>query len=175
MQAHTAPAPWINYAVWALLIGVVLILRVRRMRKARNLRLETLWIVPAIFAVAIAATFIAMPPSVAALGWSALALVIGAGVGWYRGKMMKITIDPATHKFSQQASPLAIIVLVGLFAARAAFRAEFDTGSGNMSPAAVIAADAALAFALGLISATRLEMALRAKRLLRESLSRTFS
>ncbi len=88
---------------------------------------------------------------------------------------MKIIIDPVTHKFSQQASPLAIVLLIGLFAARAAFRAEFDTRSGEMTPAALSVADAAMTFALGLVAATRLEMALRAKRLLREALSQTFS
>jgi hypothetical protein len=171
---QTVPAPWLNYVIPVVVIVVVMALRWRRMSRARKLRIETLWILPAVYAVIVALVFASSPPSPAGWGWSALALAVGAGIGWYRGRMMRITVDPETHTLSQQASPAAFLLLIVLVVARSGARQEI--GGGNpASPAALLATDVAMAFAFGLIASTRIEMALRARRLLRASLSRTFS
>ncbi|WP_454886017.1 hypothetical protein [Sphingomonas oryzagri] len=60
-----------------------------------------------------------------------------------------------------------------LVVARSAAREELS-GGNPASPATLLATDIGMAFALGLFAATRLEMAVRARRLLRESLSKTF-
>jgi hypothetical protein len=163
-----------SYVIPVVVIAVVMALRWRRMSRARKLKIETLWILPVIYLVIVGFVFFSAPPGLSGWAWSALALVIGAGIGWYRGSMMKINVDPETHTLSQQASPAAFLLLIVLVVARSAARQEM--GGGNpASPAALLATDVAMAFALGLISATRLEMAIRAKRLLRETLSQTFS
>jgi NAD/NADP transhydrogenase beta subunit len=170
---HTVPAPWLSYVIPIVVIAVVMALRWRQMSKPRQLKIETLWILPAVYCAIVALIFYSSPPAPAGWGWSALALAIGAGIGWYRGRMMRITVDPETHTLSQQASPAAFLLLIVLVVFRSAARQE--VGGGNpTSPAALLATDVAMAFALGLVASTRVEMALRAKRLLRESLSRTF-
>lgn len=167
MQAHSGQAPWLSYAVPILIIAVVMALRWRRMSRARSLRIETLWILPAVYAVVVGLVFVAAPPGIAGWGWSALALAAGAGLGWYRGGMMRIHVDPETHRLSQKASPAAFLLLIGLIVVRSALRAEMFAGGGH--GVAMLATDIAMAFALGLIAATRVEMALRARRLLAEA------
>jgi hypothetical protein len=171
MHAQTVPAPWMQYVFPALVLGLVVGIRLWRMRGARRLRLETLWILPAIYIVFVIGLFATHPPGALGFAASGVALLAGGGIGWYRGTMMRINVDPETHMLSQQASPLAVLLLFGLLVVRRVAMAEMGH--------AQIAIDALMAFALGLIAVTRLEMFLRARRLLREarsgSLSKTFS
>ncbi len=155
------PSPWIGYAISIVAVAIVVALRWRGMRRARRLRLETLWILPAVYTAAIAALFVERPPTPTGWGWCAVTLVLGAGIGWQRGRMMRIAIDPETHTLSQQSSPAAFLVLIALVALRQGARYEF--GGGHT---AMLAIGMALSFGLGLIAATRLEMTLRARRLL---------
>jgi len=110
--------------------------------------------------------FVQLPPR----GWvaiaSAVGLAIGAAVGWYRGKMMHISVDPETHALNQKASPAAMMFLIALIAVRMAARGILGQ-EGAVSPAMLT--DPLVAFALGMFSLTRLEMYLRAKRLLEEA------
>lgn len=113
-----------------VVIGIVLAFRVRRMSQMRPLKLETLWIVPAIFVAVFVLTVSTQPPRPAGLDWAWLApaVVIGAGVGWYRGKMMQIHVDPQTHALNQKASPAALIFLVAVILVRYGLRFEAATG-----------------------------------------------
>src|ERR1041385_3880355 len=97
VQAHPAHQSWISYAITIGIIVVIMALRMRGMSKMRPLKLETLWIVPAMYAVVAALMFFQLPPG----GWVAIASIVGlaagAAVGWQRGKMMQIHVDPETH------------------------------------------------------------------------------
>src|SRR4029079_18718651 len=136
-----------------------------RMGQMRPLKLETLWIVPALYLAVAALMFWQLPPT----GWvaiaSAIGLAIGAAVGWQRGKMMHIHVDPETHALNQKASPAAMLFLIVLIAVRAGARSVLGETSG-VSPAMLT--DPLIAFASGMFTLTRLEMYLRAKRLLEE-------
>ena len=170
MQAHTVqPNQWIQYAVTAAVIGLVLFLRLRRMGQVRPLKLETLWVVPAIYGVIAAVMFVEFPPH--GLGWlfSVLALGIGAAIGWQRGKLMQITVDPVTHALNHKASAAAVLLLVALIVVRAGARAAIGSGDNALHLSAMTLTDILIALALGLFTATRLEMYLRAKRLLGEA------
>jgi hypothetical protein len=149
-----------------LLVAVVMALRFSRMRAQgqRQLRLEQLWVIPTVFLVLAAALFWRTPP--AGLGWlyAGLALAVGAGVGWWRGSMMRITINPATHTLNQAASPAAIIFLVGIFALR--FGARYVLMQQGGRGTAALVTDCLMAFAAAMFSAQRLEMYLRGRRLL---------
>jgi membrane protein CcdC involved in cytochrome C biogenesis len=129
----------------------------------RPLKLETLWVVPALYLGVAALMFWSLPPT----GWvaiaSAAALLIGSAVGWQRGKMMQIHVDPETHALNQKASPAAMFFLIALIIVRSGARAVLGNGSG-VSPAMLT--DPLIAFALGMFTLTRIEMYLRAKRLL---------
>jgi hypothetical protein len=164
MQAHTVQAPWLSYAIPILVVAVVMALRWRRMSRARALKIETLWILPAVYAGVMGLVFASAPPTAAGWGWCALALAAGGGLGWYRGGMMQIHVDPETHALSQKASPAAFLLLIGLVAVRSAVRAELLAGGRH--GIGMLVTDVAMAFALGLIAMTRVEMAVRARRLL---------
>jgi hypothetical protein len=166
MQVQSQPhQSWISIAVTVAIVGIVLALRMRTMGRMRPLKLETLWVVPALYLVMAALMFWSFPPK----GWVAIAsaagLAIGAAVGWQRGKMMHIHVDPETHALNQKASPAAIIFLVALIVVRSGARAVLGE-TGNVSPAMLT--DPLIAFALGMFSLTRLEMYIRAKRMLEE-------
>ena len=69
MQSHPVqPHGWISVVVPILIVAVVMLLRMRRMRRVRPLRLEQLWIVPALYAVVVIAAVCAAPAE-ALGGW----------------------------------------------------------------------------------------------------------
>lgn len=166
VQVHPVHQNWISYAITIGIIVVVMALRMRGMSKMRPLKLETLWVVPVLYLGVAALMFWSLPPT----GWVAIAsgaaLLIGAAVGWQRGKMMQIHVDPETHALNQKASPAAMFFLVGLIIVRSGARAVLGN-TGAVSPAMLT--DPLIAFALGMFSLTRIEMYLRAKRLLGEA------
>lgn len=168
MQAHQ-PQGWLSYAIPLAIFVIVITLRMRSMRKMRPLKLERLWIVPAIYFIVAALMFFELPPT----GWVAIAsgvgLLIGGAVGWQRGTMMEIHVDPQTHDLNQKASPAAMFFLIGLIVVRAGARTVLGHDT-DVSPAMLT--DPLVAFALGMFSMTRLEMYLRAKRLLEEARGR---
>jgi hypothetical protein len=158
--------PLFVYAIWAVAIAAVLFFRIRGMRRASRLRLETLWIVPTVYLIVFAGSVWEYPPiSLANWLWLAIAIAIGAGIGWRRGKLMRITVDPVTHALNQQNSPAALIFIVLLIVARQALRYESATLGLNVLQVTGIL----FAFGLGLFAATRAEMFVRARRLLTEA------
>lgn len=169
MHAQAAqPNPMISYAITALVIAVVFALRWRRMSRVTPLRLERLWVFPAIYAALALFLFATTPP--VGLGWlfCLLALTAGAALGWQRGKLMRITIDPATHQLNQTGSPAALLFILVLMAVRSGARVAV-TGDNILHLNAMAVTDMLVALALGLFTATRVEMYLRAKRMLAEA------
>ena len=170
VQAHPVHQTWISYAITIGIIVVVMALRMRRMGQMRPLKLGSLWVVPAIYAVVAALMFYQLPPTGMVAIASAVGLAVGAAVGWQRGKMMHIHVDPETHALNQKASPAAMFFLIALVVVRSGARAVLGQG-GGVSPAMLT--DPLIAFALGMFTLTRVEMYLRAKQLLEEARSRT--
>ena len=170
MHAHPAQQGWVSYAITIGIIVVVVALRMRRMGKMRPLKLETLWVVPVLYLVVAALMFWQLPPT----GWvaiaTAVAVLIGSAVGWQRGKMMHIHVDPETHALNQKASPAPMFFLIALIVVRAGARSVLGE-TGGLSPAMLM--DLLIAFALGMFTLTRVEMYLRARRLLDEARART--
>jgi hypothetical protein len=165
-KMHTQPGPvYIIYPIIAVVMGLVLFLRLRSMKRARRLRLETLWIVPALYAAITAMVFYQFPLAGIQWAYAAVALAIGGAFGWRRGALMRIQVDPETHALNQQASPAAMLFIVVLILVRKGL--QFEAGSMGFSVAFLT--DVLMVFALGLLTATRLEMFLRARRLLAEA------
>src|SRR5689334_11019863 len=149
VQAHPAQQSWVGIAITVAIVAVVLALRMRRMGQMRPLKLETLWVVPVLYLVVAALMFWQLPPA----GWVAIAsvagLLIGAAVGWQRGKMMRIHVDPDTHALNQKASPAAMIFLIALVIVRSGARSILGE-TGGVSPAMLT--DPLIAFALGMFT-----------------------
>lgn len=165
MHEQGQPGGLLQLLLPLVIFAIVLAFRMRRMSRERPLKLERLWVVPAIYLVLVAVTFALTPPSAAGWGIAGAALGIGAAIGWQRGKTMRITLDPATHQLSQKASPLAMLVLLAIVGLRALLKTE----AARFGFDAMLVTDALLAFALGLFAATRAEMFLRGKRLLAQA------
>lgn len=166
-QSHRPPPnPLMTYGITAVVIAGVMALRWRRMSRVLPLKLERLWIVPALYLVAVIATFSVTPPK--GLGWlfCTMALGLGAMLGWQRGRMMRITVDPATHSLNQTGSPAAMLFLIALVVIRSGARAALAGAGPGLHLDAMALTDMLMALALGLFSATRVEMYLRGKRML---------
>jgi hypothetical protein len=102
------------------------------------------------------------------MGIGFVALIVGGFLGWQRGRLIRIDRD-SSGGLTQKASPAALILLVAIIALRFAARSYFGPSpdaNGQMSEQALIATDALLLFAVGLIATTRVELAIRARRIL---------
>jgi ABC-type dipeptide/oligopeptide/nickel transport system permease subunit len=95
----------------------------------------------------------------------AIGAVLGGLAGWYRGKTVTIEKEP-DGSLMAQASPLGLILLVVLFAGRAGLRDLIETHAADWRLNAMAVTDAFLVFAMGLIVLQRVEMYIRARRVL---------
>lgn len=162
--------PQQQLVIYGIIVALILALRLRGMSRLRRLRLETLWVIPAIYLAFAGVMFYQFPPS--PIGWaiSGAALIVGAAIGWQRGKLMQIHVDPETHALNQKASPAAMIFIVVLIVVRMAAKSILETGGGTgFHVSAMLVTDVLIAMALGLFAATRLEMFLRARRMIDEA------
>jgi membrane protein CcdC involved in cytochrome C biogenesis len=165
MNPGANPHPWISYGIAAVVIVVVLAIRFRRSGVARPLKLGQLLITPIVYGMLATALFVSAPPT--GPGWPlcAAALAVGAAAGWQRGRMIRIEVDPETHTLSATQSPFAILFILVLILVRSGLRAALQSGEGGVLDAATLT-DMLIAFALGLLAVQRLEMYVRARRLL---------
>ena len=163
-----APAPnAIVYAVIVVVILAMLFFRGRRMAMRRPLKLGTLWVVPAIFLAVTALNFVQFPPHAADWPWLAAAILLGALLGWQRGRLMDISVEPGSGQLMVQGSRWAILFLAALILIRMAVRGglNLEAQAGVISPALIN--DGFVIFALGLFGTQCAEMGLRALRLAR--------
>lgn len=165
MQGHEGYTP--TLISFGVIAGIVA-LRWWRGQKLRRLRLETLWIMPVIFTGVVAMLYTAVPP--AGWGWALCIVAAGAGLllGWQRGRLMRIEVDPVTHALNHRPSPAALLFIVALLLVRTALKQAMAHGGATMLHLnAATVTDAFVALGWGLIVAQRVEMFVRAKRLLR--------
>ncbi len=153
------------------ILALMLLIRLRRARKARKVRIERMWIMPAIF-LGVAGYILYLtppPPSLAVYAVLALAVGLGAGVGWLRGRMTKITINVETHELFSQTTPWGILFLMGIIGARMGLRFLINDHNAEWHVSAAALTDGFLLFYCGMIVGRRLEILLRCLNLLREA------
>jgi Protein of unknown function (DUF1453) len=158
--------PGASMIISLVLVGLVLVLRNRR---ARPLRIDRLWLRPAI-SIAFAVLFlVTYPPPLSPLTVTVVLVALAAGVaiGWQRGRFMRIEVDPVTHAMTARMSQLGMIFVVVFFAARFWLR---DVFVGPVSAAAVT--DALMVSAAAMMLTQQIEVSLRARRLLEEARAR---
>jgi hypothetical protein len=159
------------YAIMAAVLVVVLGLRMRSVGRERPLKVGRLWIVPAVYC-AVAAVFFVMTPPARPLEWalSLVALAAGAALGWQRGRLIHIAVDPATEEVRMKQSMMGFLFIVVLVALKMGMRSMPGFGNNglfHMSPQGLT--DILVALMLGLLGMQRVEMYLRARRLLGEA------
>jgi hypothetical protein len=164
MQPHQPPIA--VYVIATAIVLLVLAFRMRRLKRSFPLRLNRIWIAPTIFVALAAVTLAQFPLGPFDAIWLGLAFVLGAAFGWQRGRLMSITLEPATRTLTAQATPMGIYFLFGLIAFRLALRTGLgmEAEGWQLSPAFVN--DIFITFAAGLFVAQGAEMAIRARRLL---------
>jgi len=147
-----------------VVIVPIVLLVVWRNMKSRRVRLEGLWVRPAIL-IAATALVVAQTgaPSPALAAVMAAALVVGAGLGWLRGRMVRITVDPETHLVSGQSSVLGVVFILALIAVRFGARTFVAENAGALHMNLAQATDVLLAMVVGLVVAQQLEIWLRAR------------
>lgn len=144
-----------------------------RNRRPRRLRVNRLWIIPALVVVGVGGGVVLGRPPIGYhwvdLVLSLLAIALGLLAGWRRGRFMRIAVDPATDTVTAHASPAGVLFILGLLAVRRALQFEVETGVVPLpfKPAALI--EPLLYFAAATVVAQRLEMWLRARRLVAEA------
>lgn len=159
---------------WGPIIGIgiaalVLAIRMKRGMKPRPISLIWMWIIPIVLLCVLAMVLSLSPLHGLDWLWLLAGLAIGGALGWQRGRMMTITIDPQTGKPMAQASPAALLFILGLMAVRMALRQVGETQASNWHVDPMVITDAFLAMAVGLLAAQRIEMFVRARRLIEDA------
>lgn len=154
-------------------ILLILVLRLLRGTRARPLRVERMWIVPAIFAVVIALSIFSQPVDfdLALDAVMVLAFAAGVGVGWFRGRMVRISIDVNTHALTSQQSPWGMLIFVGILVLRMGLRYVLGSFAEDWHLSVAAITDGFLLFYGGMIVGMRVEMWVRARKLLAEALA----
>jgi hypothetical protein len=159
-----------------VLIGIIVLIRLRRASKARRMHLGRLLVAPIMLGVvAIYMAFVAPP------GWTgaaifALAAAAGSMLGWQRARLMKIVFDPVTNSFTVQQSPWAVVLLIGIMLLRRTLLPQFaGLQGGAHTPHAMWLIDGVIGFGLGTIVAQNSELWLRARALRTATISATFA
>ena len=165
------PTPPPTAPTWAYLIPLAMIaLVVLRSARARRLRIESLWITPVIILALVGLTLSREGmPTPLMLAIDIAAVVVGAALGWWRARFTHITVDPATHDLTSRASPIGMLIILGIFAVRYGVKMYAAQNANALGVSAGAVADAALVISVGLVCAQRLEIALRATRVLNQA------
>ena len=162
----TTQLNFVSYIIATAVVVLLLSFRMRRMTRSTPLRLGRLWIAPTIFAAMAAITLTQCPPKQIDWAWLGLALLIGGALGWQRGRLMGIEINPANRALTTQAKPMAIYFLLVLVVLRFGLRTGLglETQGWGLSPTFVN--NIFVVFAVGLFMVQRAEMVIRARRLI---------
>jgi hypothetical protein len=156
---------------YLLPIGIAVIVIVLRNSRPRRLRIERLWVLPAIYLVMMVSALAAAPPPITpvSLGLLVLGFLIGAGLGWQRARFTEIHIHPETHDLSSRSSPIGMIFIFAILLLRIGAK-DFLASHPDVLHVPVIAiGDALLVLAVATLTAQRLEIWQRASRMLAEA------
>ena len=157
---------FLPYIVPLLLLVIV----VRRSLRERRVRLQTLWIVPTVFAALTVYVLVnAPPPSLVGVAELVGGFAVGCGIGWLRGKSTRLRIDETTGELVSRATPLAMLLFAGVFLARTSLRMALlqdPSAAAGVHPDLPRFTDILLVFALGMIATQRLEIWLRGRKFL---------
>ncbi len=98
----------------------------------------------------------------------ALATVIGAGLGWQRGRFIHIDVHPETHDLTTRVSPIGLLFIVAIVVGRVGLRAGASSVTRLHVPFAAVS-DAIVLLLGAMMVAQGTEIWLRAHRVLAEA------
>jgi hypothetical protein len=157
-----------------VIIVPVLYFRMRRMARAQPLKLDRLWIRPALFLAITALVLLA--PSLAShpmgvlmpldWAWLGLAGVLGSVAGWQWGRTMAIDVHPEDGTLMVRGGQAAMMVLVVLILFRLGLRAGLSVEAQAWHLNMLLVSDASIVFTALLFTLRSVEMYLRARRVM---------
>ena len=152
-----------------VVIAVVVI--VLRNSRARTLKIERMWLFPAIYVGLLATALWDSPPAITptSVATMLLALSVGAALGWQRGRFTRIEINLETHELKSRASAIGMILILVVMLARQGLRYLLAGNTSALGVPALVISDGLLILAVAMLSVQRLEMWQRASRLLAEA------
>ena len=160
----------IPYLIAGAFFVVLMAWRLRRMSQTRPLKLELLWVTPALLLAIAVLTILPQPPQGAIeWAWLAVGFALGGAFGWWRGTLMHISVDPETHALNTKASAAGMIFIVAIIAIRIALRGVAMAQASSLHLSVGVITGAFMTFAVGLFTVQRVEMFLRASRMLTEA------
>lgn len=170
MTQHQA----IQFFLPLLIILPVLYLRMRKMARAQPLKLNRLWIRPALFlAVTALVLFAPAPPNHAMRHllpqdwiWLFVAAVPGAVAGWYWGRTMAIEVHPQDGTLMVRGGQAAILVMAVLILFRLFLRTGLAVEAQAWHLNMLLVSDASIVFTAFLFTLRSVEMYLRARRVM---------
>jgi hypothetical protein len=174
MFDHISTQQMIQYGITGAVIVALLSFRIMRARKPRPLKVNLLWVAPAIIAVVFGALTAMMlyagrPIGTTAMAAMAASLVGGAAIGWWRGKFTHIAVDAESGSVTAQATSMGFIVLAVLLVVRLGLRFVFLKDVPPQAPLSMQVNAGFMLFAIGLLCVASLEMWTRAKKLLAQA------
>ncbi len=92
--------------------------------------------------------------------------MLGALLGWQRGRFTHIQINPGAHEMTSRASVLGIAFILLVMVARTGLHSLLAQDLGGLGVSAGVLGDALLVLAVAMLSVQRLEIWLRASRML---------
>ncbi len=94
----------------------------RRMLRPRRFRVGTVWVAPILLAALSGSYLVHLPPGAGQAAILAVALIAGGAIGWFRARLTRIAIDPATGLITQRGTPYGLLLFAGLFVLRGIVR-----------------------------------------------------
>ncbi|WP_293901155.1 CcdC protein domain-containing protein [Phenylobacterium sp.] len=152
-----------TYLAPIIIIGVVIL----RNSRARTLRIERLWVTPAIvMAMTLLAFSQSPPPGPLGIALDVGAVAVGGFLGWWRGRASHFTVNPGTHVVTSRVSAWGMLLILGIFALRYIVRYALQGEASTLHISANDLADSFLVLAVGVVSAQRIEWLIRARKLI---------
>ena len=157
-----------------LIIVPVLYFRMRRMGRAQPLRLDRLWIRPAILLAIAALVLLAPPPPnhpervlvAMDFAWLALAGALGAAAGWQMGRTMAIDVHPENGTLITRGGQAAMMVLAVLILFRLGLREGLSVEAKAWHINMLLVSDISVVFGALLFTLRSVEMYLRGRRVM---------
>jgi len=154
-----------------VMVAIVLLVLVLRNQRARPLRVELLWVRPVLLLALFGFGALREPIAPTPLNLTVLiaSAVIGAVVGWQRGRFMRIEVDPDTHAVTSRASIFGIVFIVGVLLLRVLAVTAMHEQAGRLPISPIVGSDALIALVIAMFTTQGLEMWIRARHLLAEA------
>lgn len=152
-----------TYLIPILIIGLVIVRNLR----ARTLKIERLWISPALVILLTVLVFSqASPPGFVGLCIDVIALAVSALLGWWRARTSRFTIDAQAHVITSKVSPVGLMLILGIVALRYLVRGLATAEASVLHVTVAEVTDSFLLMAVGLVSAQRVEWFVRARKMI---------